>query len=97
VIPQEEQESFEFEIKVEKKKTIKIKKLIRDIISTQATNTDDIKIDIKKYKPEKYEHYLLGSELVIDASGKAILKHDTLGSRKSKRVIHILTMKSWSS
>lgn len=83
-INNQEQDSFEFEIKVEKKKTIKVKKLIRDIVSTQATNTDDIKIDIKKYKPEKYEHYLLGSELVIDASGKAILKHDTLGSKKIK-------------
>lgn len=83
-INNQEQASFEFEIKVEKKKTIKVKKLIRDIIATQATDTDDIKIDIKKYKPDKYEHYLLGSELVVDASGKAILKHDTIGSKKIK-------------
>ncbi|MCC7004975.1 DEAD/DEAH box helicase family protein [Candidatus Nomurabacteria bacterium] len=83
-INNQEQASFEFEIKVEKKKTIKVKKLIRDIIATQATDTNDIKIDIKKYKPEKYEHYILGSELVVDASGKAILKHDTIGSRKIK-------------
>ncbi len=83
-INNQEQASFEFEIKVEKKKTIKVKKLIRDIIATQATDTDDIKIDIKKYKAEKYEHYVLGSELVIDASGKAILKHDTIGSKKIK-------------
>lgn len=80
----QEQASFEFEIKVEKKKTITVKKLTREILTTQARDTDDIKIDIKKYKPEKYEHYLLGSELVIDGSGKAILKHDTLGSRKIK-------------
>ncbi len=83
-INNQEQESFEFEIKVEKKKTITVKKLIRDIVSTQARDTSDIKIDIKKYKAEKYEHYLLGSELVIDGSGKAILKHDTLGSKKIK-------------
>lgn len=83
-INNQEQASFEFEIKVEKKKTIKVKKLIRDVVATEATNTDDIKIDIKKYKPEKYEHYLLGSELVVDASGKAILKHDTIGSKKIK-------------
>lgn len=83
-INNQEQASFEFEIKVEKKKTIKVKKLIRDVIATEATNTDDIKIDIKKYKAEKYEHYVLGSELVVDASGKAILKHDTIGSKKIK-------------
>lgn len=81
-INNQEQESFEFEIKVEKKKTIKVKKLIRDIISTQARDTNDIKIDIKKYKKEKYENYLLGSEIVIDKSGKAMLKQDTLGSKK---------------
>lgn len=81
-INNQEQESFEFEIKVEKKKTITVKKLTRDIVATQTRDTSDIKIDIKKYKPEKYEHYLLGSELVIDSSGKAILKHDTLGSKK---------------
>jgi len=81
-INNQEQESFEFEIKVEKKKTIKVKKLIRDIISTQARDTSDIKIDIKKYKQEKYENYLLGSEIVLDKSGKATLKQDTLGSKK---------------
>ncbi len=81
-INNQEQESFEFEIKVEKKKTITVKKLTREIVATQARDTNDIKIDIKKYKPEKYEHYLLGSELVIDGSGKAILKHDTLDSKK---------------
>lgn len=83
-INNQEQASFEFEIKVEKKKTIKVKKLIRDVVATEATNTDNIKIDIKKYKAEKYEHYILGSELVVDASGKAILKHDTVGSKKIK-------------
>lgn len=81
-INNQEQESFEFEIRVEKKKTIKVKKLIRDIISTQARDTSDIKIDIKKYKQEKYENYLLGSEIVLDKSGKATLKQDTLGSKK---------------
>jgi hypothetical protein len=81
-INNQEQESFEFEIKVEKKKTIKVKKLVRDIISTQARDTSDIKIDIKKYKQEKYENYLLGSEIVLDKSGKATLKQDTLGSKK---------------
>jgi hypothetical protein len=80
----QEQNSFEFEIKVEKKKTIKVKKLIKDIVATQAKNTDDIKIDIKKYKSEKYEHFLLGSEIMIDASGKAVLKQDTIGSKKIK-------------
>jgi hypothetical protein len=80
----QEQNSFEFEIKVEKKKTIKVKKLIKDIVATQAKNTDNIKIDIKKYKAEKYEHFLLGSEIMIDASGKAVLKQDTIGSKKIK-------------
>jgi hypothetical protein len=81
-INNQEQESFEFEIKVEKKKTIKVKKLLRDIIATQAKNTDAIQIDMKKYRPEKYEHYILGSELVIDGAGKAVLKYDTIGSKK---------------
>ena len=83
-INDQEQKSFEFEIKIEKRKTIKVKKLIRDIVSTQARDISDIKIDVKKYKPEKYEHYILGSELLIDASGNAILKQDTLGSKKIK-------------
>ncbi len=83
-INNQEQKSFEFEIKVEKKKTIKVKKLVKDIIATDARNVSDIKIDITKYTAEKYEHYLLGSELIVDASGKAILKQDTLGSKKIK-------------
>lgn len=77
-----EQESFEFEIKVEKKKTIKIKKIVRDILATQARDVGDIFVDVKKYKPEKYEHYLIGSELSIDDTGKAVLKYDTIGSKK---------------
>jgi type III restriction enzyme len=81
-INNQEQASFEFEIKVEKKKTIKVKKLIRDVVSTQTKDVSEIKIDEKKFKSEKYEHYVLGSEIVIDGTGNAILKHDTLGSKK---------------
>ncbi len=81
-INNQDQTSFEFEIKVEKKKTIQVKKVIRDIVSTQISDINDIKIDIKKYKPEKYEHYIMGSEIVMDSTGKAILKHKTISSKK---------------
>lgn len=81
-INNQDQTSFEFEIMVEKKKTIKVKKLLRDITASIVKDPKSIKIDTAKYKAEKYEHYILGSELVMDASGKAVLKHDTLGSKK---------------
>lgn len=81
----QEQESFEFEIKVEKKKTIKVKKVIKDIVASEIKGIEGIKIDVSKYKPEKYEHYVLGSEITMDASGKAVLMQDTLGSRKIKQ------------
>lgn len=80
-INSQEQESFEFEIKVEKRKTIKVKKVVREIEVIKPKNLNDIKIDVSKYRAEQYEHYVLGSELVID-NGKAIFKHDTIGSRK---------------
>ncbi len=80
-INDQEQDSFEFEIKVEKKKVIKVKKVVREIEVIKPKNLKEVKIDISKYKPELYEHYVLGSELVMD-NGKAIFKHDTLGSRK---------------
>ncbi len=80
-INDQEQESFEFEIKVEKRKTIKVKKVVREIEVIKPKNLNEIKIDVSKYNAEQYEHYILGSELMID-NGKAIFKHDTMGSRK---------------
>ncbi len=80
-INDQEQESFEFEIKVEKKKTIKVKKIVREIEVIKPKNLNEIKIDVSKYNPHEYEHYILGSELVME-NGKAIFKQDTLGSKK---------------
>lgn len=80
----QDQNSFEFDVKVEKTKKVKVKKVLKEIKAVEAKKPEAIKIDLSKYQPHLYEHYISGSELVLDTEGKASFKSNTNIGKKIK-------------
>jgi len=53
-----EQEQVEHELKVERKKKLKVKKILKEIISVQREDANKIKIDFKKFDADKHQAYI---------------------------------------
>ncbi len=70
----QDQKMVEHTLEVEKRKTIKVKKVLKEILSVQEINAKNIKIDFKKFKPELYQSFVSEGGISLDDEGKAIYK-----------------------
>ncbi len=61
---------FEHTLKIEKKKKLKITKLLKEIIAIKNQDLNKIKIDVSKFKPEEYKS-LVGEGGIFLNEGKA--------------------------
>lgn len=50
----QETKTFEHTLKIEKKKKLKVMKLLKEILAVQNQNLDKIKIDVNNFHPEEY-------------------------------------------
>jgi len=66
----QETKTFEYTLKIEKKKKIKVIKLIKEILAIQNRDLDKIKIDLAKFKPEDYKS-LVGVGGIFLSEGQA--------------------------
>jgi type III restriction enzyme len=71
----------EHTLEVEKRKTIKVKKVINEILSVQEAKAENIKIDFKKFKKEQYHSFVSEGDISLDDNGKAVYK-ETRAVRK---------------
>jgi len=70
----QEQKMVEHTLKVEKRKTIKVKKKITEIISAQKADATSIKIDFKKFKADDYKSYVSEGGISVDEDGEAVYR-----------------------
>jgi len=66
----QETKTFEHTLKIEKKKKLKVTKLLKEIIAIQNQDLDKIKIDVSKFKPEDYKA-LVGEGGIFLSEGQA--------------------------
>jgi len=66
----QETKTFEHTLKIEKKKKLKVTKLLKEILAIQNQDLDRIKIDLGKFKPEDYMS-LVGEGGIFLSEGQA--------------------------
>lgn len=66
----QETKTFEHTLKIEKKKKLKVTKLLKEILAIQSQDLDRIKIDLSKFKPEEYKS-LVGEGGIFLSEGEA--------------------------
>lgn len=54
----QDQKTIDHELKVEKRKTVKVKKVLKEIVAVKNVDVARIKIDFKKFKPAEYQSYV---------------------------------------
>jgi hypothetical protein len=54
----QDQKTIDHELKVEKRKTIKVKKVLKEIVAVENVDVARIKVDFSKFKPSEYQAYV---------------------------------------
>src|SRR3989338_3844640 len=67
----QEQKMVEHTLEVEKRKTIKVKKVLKEILAVQEANAENIKVDFKKFKPERYQSFVSEGGIFLGDEGNA--------------------------
>ncbi len=67
----QDQKMVEHTLEVEKRKTIKVKKVLKEILAVQEANAESIKIDFKRFKPEQYQSFVSEGGIFLGDEGKA--------------------------
>lgn len=71
-----EQEQVEHELKIERKKKLKVNKILKEIISVKRKDADKIKIDFRKFNADKHQAFI--------AEGGIFLKEGVAGYQKTQ-------------
>ena len=66
----QETKTFEHTLKIEKKKKLKVTKVLKEILAIQNQDLDKIRIDVSKFKPEEYKS-LVGEGGIFLSEGQA--------------------------
>ena len=67
----QDQDTVPHELKVEKRKAVKVKKVLKEIVAMENTQVDNIKIDFKKFKPAEYQSYVSEGGIFVSEGGRA--------------------------
>lgn len=67
----QDQKMIEHTLKVEKRKTVKVKKVLKEILAVREANAESIKIDFKKFKPEQYQSFVSEGGIFLGDEGRA--------------------------
>ncbi|KUK50063.1 MAG: type III restriction-modification enzyme helicase subunit [Parcubacteria bacterium 33_209] len=80
----QDQKSIEHILKIEKKKKLKVRKTLKEILAVQNQDLDKIKIDFKNFKPENYLSCITEGGIFLDESKEAGHKRSE-NKKRSKR------------
>jgi hypothetical protein len=67
----QDQQMIEHTLNVEKRKTVKVKKILKEIVAAQKSAADSIKIDFTKFKADDYQAYVSEGGIFLGEEGKA--------------------------
>lgn len=67
----QDQKTVEHTLNVEKRGSVRVKKVLKEILAVQASKPETIKIDFTKFKPEQYQAYVSEGGIFIGDEGKA--------------------------
>jgi hypothetical protein len=67
----QDQKTIEHTLNVEKRKTVKVKKVLTDILAVKETNPKNIKIDFSKFNQEEYKSFVSEGGIFLGEKGEA--------------------------
>ncbi|MFA5942052.1 MAG: DEAD/DEAH box helicase family protein [Candidatus Paceibacterota bacterium] len=67
----QDQTTIDHELKVEKRKTIKVKKVLKEIVAAKSVDVANIVIDFKKFQPTEYQSYVSEGGIFVGEGGRA--------------------------
>ncbi|HOX30540.1 MAG TPA: DEAD/DEAH box helicase family protein [Candidatus Paceibacterota bacterium] len=67
----QDQNTVEHTLKVEKRRTVKVKKVLKEIVAVQNNKAGQIKVDFSKFKKENYQHYINEGGIFLGDGGRA--------------------------
>jgi hypothetical protein len=67
----QDQKMIEHTLNVEKRKTVKVKKILKEIVALKNSSTKSIKIDFAKFKADDYRAYVSEGGIFLGKEGKA--------------------------
>jgi len=67
----QDQKTVEHTLNVEKRRTVKVNKVLKEIVAAANSDISKIKIDFSQFKPEAYYNYLGEGGILIGEQGKA--------------------------
>lgn len=67
----QDQQSVEHTLKVEKRRRLKVKKVLKEIVAAERPDASKIKIDFKKFNPEDYRAYVKEGGIFLGDAGRA--------------------------
>lgn len=70
----QDQKMVEHTLQVEKRKIIKVKKVLKEILAVQEASAESIKIDWDKWKPEQYQAFVSEGSISLSEEGEAEYK-----------------------
>jgi hypothetical protein len=79
----QEQSKVEHTLKVEKRMAVKVKKVLREIVSLRTAAPEAIKVDFKKFKADEYRVFVREGGISLSDAGGAVYKEAELrGTRE---------------
>ena len=70
----QDQKMVEHTLEVERRKTIRVKKVLKEILAVQEADAENIKIEWKKWKPEQYQSIVSEGGIFLGDDGEAVYK-----------------------
>lgn len=77
----QDQKTIEHTLKIEKKKKLKVRKILREILAVQNQDLDKIRIDLGKFKSEDYLSFIAKGGIFLDETKQAGYKEAKVKER----------------
>jgi type III restriction enzyme len=67
----QDQRTVDHELKVEKRKTLTVRKVLKEVVSAKSVDASRIKVDLKRFKPADYQAYVSEGGILLGANKRA--------------------------
>jgi hypothetical protein len=67
----QDQKAIDHELKVERRKKVKVRKVLKEMAAAEAVDTDGIKLDFGKFRPSEYLSFVGEGGIIVNDDGRA--------------------------
>lgn len=67
----QDQKAIDHELKVERRKKVKVRKVLKEMAAAEAVDTDGIKLDFGKFRPSEYLSFVGEGGILVNDDGRA--------------------------